>query len=75
MYLISSAKPTTYKIEKPIGGGFSFNGERNYNSIQEMLLHLREPGGTIQLKECLPPSEYGKAKIYFTKLGLKVENI
>uniref|UniRef100_A0A1B6DNP3 non-specific protein-tyrosine kinase n=2 Tax=Clastoptera arizonana TaxID=38151 RepID=A0A1B6DNP3_9HEMI len=55
----NSTKPTTYKIDKLIGAGFIFNEEEKiYNSLQEILIELREAGRTVYLSECIPPSEY-----------------
>lgn len=59
-----SAKPTTYKIEKSLEGGFIFNAESTkFQTIEQLILNLRSSNGSVQIVECLPPSEYGKCKL------------
>lgn len=56
-----SSKPKTFKLEYLSNDEFIFNDDLvKYKTISQLMAAYNNANGTIYLKECLPPSEYGE---------------
>ncbi|KAL0279111.1 UNVERIFIED_CONTAM: hypothetical protein PYX00_000731 [Menopon gallinae] len=58
------SKPRTYKIEKVKNGDylFSYDG-KHYSSISELISAYRKSDSSLELLECIPPSEYDRSRL------------
>jgi len=59
-------KPSTFKLEQVKGNSFLFEDDlKLYKSIQEALQSYNSPDSSVYLRECVPPSEYGKLRVNY----------